>query len=531
MENTSNRKLMLVNSIFTIVLRVLGLVLIFPLALILTNETLILLLVVFLQYIVVFRIILMGIPSGFKELTSRAYEAKDFKAEIKLFVISLIFTLILSIGGFFIIRNSHVIIRYESIIDDLIRINKLLSISIIVSAVLSIFKAFLRPRLGEYYTLGNVIYRGLIILSVIIAIFFSISTKMTSGSLVYIIGIGLLSSSSIVLCYFGYHFYKLITDIKYSYDYENKDTAVKVFQLLIYLFKYSLPYVMMFAALPLYRLFDIYLLQSIITPKMDAIIETARYQFNVYYLLALFSVIVTITASVYIGRVGADFSVNNLSGVDKNINKSLQYVLYFTLPLAAYLMMFSDQVYGIIFSNTSVLTYAAPIVILIPLFIITSRLVNIINKSAYLWYSILFGLLVKVFTTYALSIYLGINGAVIATHIGLLSTIVINLVVLKTVTLFDLNFFVKRLGYLLLITGITFGLLYVIDILFASTLDYSISILNNLLYILITFVITIVLYFVMSLYSGLFRIVGEADITIYDVYDQIEEWEDDELLW
>lgn len=529
MEKTFESKLPIINTIFTILWRVLGTLLVFPLALILTNETLVLLLVVFLQFIVVYRVILLGIPSGFKDLALRAYEAKDFKAEIKLFVISLSFTLLLSIGGFFLLRYSHVIITYNSIVDDLVRINKLLSITLIISAVLSILKAFLRPRLGEYYILGNVIYRGGVLLSVVIAIIMSIS--LDAGTLVYVISIGLLASSSIALIYYGYHFYKSITDIKYAYNYENQDTKVSIIQLFIHLFKNSLPFVLMFSAIPLYRLFDIYLLQSIITPAADALIETARYQFKVYYLIYVFVVAITLVSSVYIKRVATDFSVNNLSGADKNINKAIQFSLYFSLPVTAYLMLFSDQVYGVIFSNDSVLTYAAPFIVLIPLFYITSRLVYVINKSSYLWYSLLFGLIVKGISTYAISIYLGLNGAIIATHIGILSTIVINIVVIKTVTLFDLDYLIKRSIFLIFITGVMTGVLVFVDKLMSATLNYHASLLNNLLYILITFIIAIVLYFVMSLYTGLFKIVGDSELTKFDVYDQIEEWEDDELLW
>jgi O-antigen/teichoic acid export membrane protein len=529
MENTSKFNLSIINKILTIVWRVLGLVLVFPLALILTNETLVLLLVVFLQYIVVYRVVLMGVPSGFKELGNRAFYAQDYKAEMKLFILSTTFTVLLSIGGFFIIRYSHLVINYEFIIDDFIRINKLLSITLIVSGVLSVLKAYLKPRIEEFYILGNVVYRGIVILSVVLAIILSIS--LSAGDLVFVMAVGLLVASVITLIYFAYYFYRTLTDIKYSYNYENQDTKVSVLQLIKYLFKNSLPYVMMLAIIPLYRLFDIYILQSVITPQLDAVIATVRYQFNVYYLIALFAVVLTLFGNVFHKRVAKDFEINNLSGVDKNINKAIQSVLYFGLPLMAYFIVFSDQVYGVIFSQTSVLRFAAPYVVLIPLLLVTSNLVNMINKASYLWYSLLFGILLKAITTYAITIYLGINGAVIATHIGLLASIVMNIMVLKSVTLFDTKYLLKRTGYLLLITVLTTGVLIFVDQLLVNTLDYQLSTLNNLLYILITFAIAVVLYFVMSLYTGLFQIISELGMKWKDLYDQIEEWEDDELLW
>ncbi len=529
MENTSKVNLALINRILTIIWRVLGLVIVFPLALILTNETLLLLLVVFLQFIVIYRVVLLGIPSGFKELSLRAYEANDYKAEMKLFILSTLLTIILSIGGFFIIRYSHLLISLDTILDDFIRINKLLSITLLISALLTLLKAFLKPRIGDFFTLGNVIYRGLVILSVVLAIILSIS--LSAGDLVFVIAIGLLTASSVALVYYGYYFYKTLTDIKYSYNYETEDTKVTLWQLVVYLFKNALPYVMMLAIIPMYRLFDIYILQSVITPEAEAVIETVRYQFNVYYLIALFSVLLTLLGNVFIVRVGRDFEVNNLSGVDKNINRAVQSILYFGLPLMSYFILFSDQVYGIIFTQKSVLQFAAPFVILIPLLLVSSRLVNMINKSSYLWYSLLFGLLLKAVTTYAVTIYLGINGAVIATHIGLLASITMNLIILKSVTLFDMKFLMRRTSYLLLITAVVTGVLIFVNQLLLETLDYQLSTLNNLLYILITFVIAVVLYFVMSLYTGLFQIISDLELSWLDIYTQIEEWEDDELLW
>lgn len=529
MENARRFDLALINKILTVTWRVLGLVLVFPLALILTNETLLLLLIVFLQYMVVYRIVLFGIPSGFKELGIRAYEAKDFKAEIRLFIMSVLLTSLLSIGGFFILRYSHLIISYEPILDDYIRINKILSVAIIIHGLLALLKAYLKPRMEEMFSTGNVIYRGLVIASVIASIVLSIS--LSSGDLVYVIAIGLLVASSISFIFYGYHFYKHLTDIRYEYNYETNDTKVGITQLFIYLFKNSLPYMITLAIIPLYRLFDIYILQTVYSGTTEAIIETVKYQFNVYYLIALFAIVLTLFGNVFCLRVARDFAINNLSGVDKNINKSLQSILYFGLPLMAYFILFSDQIYGLIFTQESVLMYAAPYVVLIPLLLVTSRLLNMINKTGYLWYSLLFGVLLKAVATYAITIYMGISGAVIATHLGLLASVVMNILVLKSVTLFDFNFLLKRSAYLLLITGITVFVLYIVNTLLIGTIDYQVSVLNNILYILITFVITVVLYFVMSLYTGLFQIVSGLEMTWSDMYIEIEEWEDDELLW
>ena len=224
MENTSRFDMALLNKILTVTWRVLGLILVFPLALILTPETLLLLLAVFLQYIVVYRLVLFGIPSGFKELGARAYEANDYKAEMRLFIMSLVLSVMFGIGGFFILRYSHFIISYEPILDYYIRINKILSVAIIVHAVLAILKAYLKPRMEEMFSLGNVIYRGLVIASVILSIVLSIS--LSSGDLVYVIAIGLLVASGVSLLFYGYHLYKHLTDIKYEYNYETNDTRV-----------------------------------------------------------------------------------------------------------------------------------------------------------------------------------------------------------------------------------------------------------------------------------------------------------------
>lgn len=528
MENVKSFDLSVLNRILTTTFRVLGLILVFPLALILTPETLLILLICFLQFIVVYRVVLLGIPSGFKELGNRAFDANDYKAEMRLFVISMLFTVLLSVGGFFIIRFSHNIVAYTPIIDQVIRINKILSIAIIPTAILSILKAYLKPRIEEMNVLGNVIYRGVILLSVLVAIILSFT--LAPGDLVFVIAIGLLSASVIALGYFGYYFYKSFTDIKYAYNYETEDTRVKIGQLLLHLFKNSLPYVIMFSIIPLYRLFDIYILQIIIN-STATIQETVEYTFNVYYLIIFFGTILTLIGSVYVYRVAKDFSINNLSGVDKNVNKATHIILYFGLPLMAYLMLFADQFYGIIFGGTSVLMFAAPYVVLIPLLIVSSKMVNLINRTSYLWYSMLFGLFLKVVTTYAISIYMGTSGAIVATHIGLLSTVIMNYMILKTYTLFDGNYMVKRTGMLLLITVVMTGVLVFVDQLLMNTINYEVSFLNNLLYVLITFVLSVVLYFVMSLYTGLFQIVSEADIHWSELYDEVEEWEDDELLW
>ncbi len=528
MEQTSRFNLDVINNILTITWRVLGILLVFPLALLLTDESLLLLLVMILQYQVVYRIVLLGIPNGFKELTERANDAKDYKAELRLFIVSLVLAALFSVGGFFLLRWVPQFAPFDFMMSDLVRINNWLSVAVVISAVVAVMKAYLKPRIGDFYTLGNVIYSGIIILSIVLGII--LSTKISTNNVVYTISIGVFVASVASLIYYSIFFYKQFTDIRYSVHYESQDTKAKFRHLVMYLFKNSLPYVLLYSALPMYRLFDIYVLQWII-PAETVVSETAVYQFKVFYIILIPVVLLTMLGNAYTSRIGRDFAVNNLSGVEKNINNSIHVVLYFGLPVMAFTMLFSNQIYSILFDSTDILQTTAPFIILLPLLILTSRMLNMVSKTGYLWYSLAFGFIIKLLTSYALSIYIGTHGAVIATHLGLIATIAINVVVLNGVTMFEMGYLFKRIGYIVGITVIMSGVLYFVDQLMVSTIDYTVSLGNNLLYLLITLVIGTVIYFVMSLYTGLMQIVTEADLTWWDLYDQIEEWEDDELLW
>ncbi len=528
MEQTSRFNLDVINSILTITWRILGILLVFPIALLLTDESLLLLLVMMLQYQVIYRIVLLGIPNGFKELTERANDAKDYKAELQLFIVSLVLAILFSVGGFFLLRWIPQFAPYEFMINDLVRINQWLSIAVIIGAVVAVMKAYLKPRIDDYYTLGNVIYSGILIFSVILGII--LSSKISSNNVVYVISIGIFVASVSSLLYYSIFFYKQFTDIRYSVHYETQDSQAKFRHLIMYLFKNSLPYVMLYSALPLYRLFDIYVLQWII-PAETVVYETTVYQFKVFYIIMIPVVLLTILGNTYTSRIGKDFAVNNLSGVEKNINNTVHVVLYFGLPLMAFSMLFADQLYSILFDSTDMLLTTAPFIVLLPLMILSSRMINMINKTGYLWYSLVFGFVIKLLTSYALSIYIGTHGAVIATHLGLIATISINLVVLNGITLFEMGYLIKRAGYIVGMTTMMSGVLFFVNQLMVTTIDYTISLGNNLLYLLITLVIGTVIYFVMSLYTGLIQIITESDLTWWDLYDQIEEWEDDELLW
>jgi O-antigen/teichoic acid export membrane protein len=409
-----------------------------------------------------------------------------------------------------------------------VRINNWLSIAVIISAIVAVIKAYLKPRIDDFYTLGNVIYSGIIILSIVLGIV--LSRNISDNNVVFVISIGVFAASVVSLIYYSIFFYKQFTDIRYSVHYETQDSQAKFWQLIVYLFKNSMPYLLLYSAVPLYRLFDIYVLQWII-PAETVIVETTIYQFKVFYIVMVPVVLLTMLGNTYTQRIGKDFAVNNLSGVEKNINRAIHMVLYFGLPVTAFVMLFSDQIYRILFDSTDLLLTTAPFIVLLPLMILTSRMINMISKTGYLWYSLSFGFLIKLLTTYALSIYIGTHGAIIATHLGLLATIAINIIVLNGITMFEIGYLFKRVIYIVGATALMSGVLYFVDRLLVTTLDYTMTLGSNLLFLLISLLIAVVLYFVMSLYTGLIQIVTESDLTWWDLYDQIEEWEDDELLW
>ena len=149
-----------------------------------------------------------------------------------------------------------------------------------------------------------------------------------------------------------------------------------------------------------------------------------------------------------------------------------------------------------------------------------------INKHAYLFLSIFLGILVKALTNYMFIVFIGVDGAILSTALGLLTTVTLNLVVIQHYTKFEFNYLLKRFLFIIFISVILGIVLVFIDQLLIIAIDYKVSKLMTVLYLFITFVIGLVLYFVMGLYTGLLRIITESEITFKDIMKKLKKNDD-----
>jgi O-antigen/teichoic acid export membrane protein len=335
---------------------------------------------------------------------------------------------------------------------------------------------------------------------------------------------------------FGVLMYFLIStkkDRDFKRKYESVGNPAKVSSLVKELFFVAIPFAIYGINFSLYQFIDsitfnkALIMRGIENPEFIYGI----YAFEVQKIIFIPISLSVVLSSVLIPTISYDYSKNNLSGVDKNIIKAFQILFFFTFPVVIYTMIFNQQIYYLLFGNNEygakILHSYAPLIIIFSVNSVSMSIVQGINKHKYLFFTIFLGVLIKGLTNYIFIMYAGVDGAILSTALGILTTVTLNMAVIQHHTMFEFNYLLKRFLLIILISSILGTILIFLDKLLANTFVYDNSKFNSFIYLFISSIIAVVLYFVLSLYTGLIRVITESRITFEKIISVLKKTNND----
>jgi len=278
------------------------------------------------------------------------------------------------------------------------------------------------------------------------------------------------------------------------------------------IFIYAFPFVLVGIANPLFQAVD----QFTFGKAMAEIGIKAKAANNYFSILNFEShkiVIIPVSLATafsltLVPSITKAFVEGERNSLNHQLNQTFQVLLFLTLPASIGLSLLAEPVYTAFYQHdllgASVLSAYAPVAILFSLYSVTAAILQGINEQRFTVLSLLVGLLIKLSLNVPLIKAMEIKGAVLATALGYIAAIALNIIVIKMYARYPFRFVWRRSLLIVIFAGIMWigtKLSYKFLLLFLSPASKF----NSVIIIVVCALIGAGIYFYLGLRSGLAR--------------------------
>ncbi|KIL43913.1 putative polysaccharide biosynthesis protein [Jeotgalibacillus soli] len=214
---------------------------------------------------------------------------------------------------------------------------------------------------------------------------------------------------------------------------------------------YSIPFVLVGVSNPLFQLIDTVTFNRAMVSIGLAAVSDAQLEilgFTTHKLVIIPVSLATAFAMTLIPVITNTFSKGNWNALNSQLDQTFQILLFLTMPAAIGLSLLAEPAYTVFYGHselgTEVLRTYSPVAILFALYTVTAAMLQGINEQRWSILSLLVGLLVKLSINIPLITAFEVQGAVIATSVGYVTAIVINLLVIRHFAAYKYRVVVKR---------------------------------------------------------------------------------------
>ena len=305
-----------------------------------------------------------------------------------------------------------------------------------------------------------------------------------------------------------WYFFKRKKQLDKLLEQDKGQTDVSLFSMYSEIVVYAIPFIFVGIAIPLYQLID----QLTFAKAMSMIGVTKPdtafgiLNFSTQKLVIIPVSLATAFAMTLVPMVTSSFVKRDMDVVTQQLNKTFEVLLFLTVPAAVGMALLAKPLYTIFYDpsvlGTDVLRVYAPVAILFALFSVTAAILQGINEQRFTVLSLLTGILVKLSLNIPLIRLFETEGAVYATALGYLTSIIINLIVIRFYANYSLRPLAKKIG---LIVGFNAAMAVVVMALYGA-LSFVLSAESDGTALLMTLICAgggAVVYFVLSQKFGL----------------------------
>ncbi|WP_404429012.1 oligosaccharide flippase family protein [Sutcliffiella horikoshii] len=504
----------------TMISRVLGLVYIFPFYALVGKSGGELYTYAYVLYSVVLSIATMGVPLAVSKFVAKYNALEEYAVGRKLFSSGLLLMSITGIVSFLILYImapvfSPMIINESSkhSFDDVTLVIRMVSFALLLVPVMSLIRGFFQGHESMGPTaVSQVVEQIARIIFLLGSVYIIIN--VTEGSLPTAIGyatfgafIGALAGLGILIWYWFSR--KRHLDTLLEQDKGNVEISYKEMYKEILL--YAAPFVFVGLAMPLYQLVDTFTFnKAMLLAGIDS--DTSGDAFAIINTYGQKLVIIPVTLATafalsLLPAVTKSFINNESDVLQRQLSTTFQILMFLTVPACIGLAILGGPAYAAFYSYDELggylLTWYAPTAIPLAIFTVTASVLQGINKQKYTVYGLAIGVALKLILNYPLIFFMEAEGSIVATAIGYMASVVINLWAIQKFTGFSYSIVLRRGMLMTIFNVIMIAAVLVVLQLLEGFIPYSEGRLQAIIVVAVSGLVGAGIYFFLSYRSNL----------------------------
>lgn len=440
-------------------------------------------------YTILISISTVGVPLATSKFISKYNSLGDYYTGMRMFRLGLILMsitgilsfLTLFLGADFIAQNIVTDDSHGNSVADVKMVIRTVSFALLIIPGMSIIRGFFQGNQSMGPTaVSQVVEQVVRIIFVLGSAFIVI--KIYNGAIATAVGfatfaafVGAIASLAVLMTYWLKR--KDYTMTKVDAQIVKEEIPIK--DLILELFSYAGPFILVSVAIPLYQNVDTFTFNKAMASIGQGNISEAAFAAINLYGHKLVIIPVTLATGIsmtVIPVLTQSFTNNDYFNLKKQINQTLQIVFVVVVPAVVGLAVLSYEAYGSIYGledielTSYLLAWYAPVALLFALYSVSAAILQGINQQNFAVVGLLIGFTVKIVLNTLMIQQFGAIGSILTTMLAVLVALTINLVRIKSAIGFSYKETFKRLLLVLIFSFVMlvglFGFKYMMNMMF-----------------------------------------------------------------
>lgn len=503
--------------------RFLGMIYVIPLNALIGAQGIALYSYAYIPYTLLISLSTIGIPPAISKMVAKYNTLGEYRTGLRIFRTSFFLMILTGTIAFLILFFSaeaiaNIIIAsketHGNTVEDVTKVIKMVSFALIIIPAMAASRGFFQGNQTMTPTAVSQVVEQIVRITFVLVAGY-ITIVIYNGSYVTAVSfatfaafIGALGSVVVLLKYWqstkeGYY-----TAIRN----QAKHMQLKTKDMLLELLSYSIPFVLVGIATPLYQFVDLFTFNR----AMEAIglgtvaeLSFAAINFNGNKLIVIPVMIATGMSLTLVPALTESFTKGDIRKSISEINLSIQIVLFLVIPAVFGLIALAPEAYGALFSmqdlqiTSNLLAWYAPVALALALFQVSAAILQGINEQRYAVFSLTVGFLVKLTLNSFLIHTFGAKGSIFATGLAVTAAFLVNIWRIQRILQISFMQTYKRTVFIIIFSTIMYLGVIAIKWLFSFILAFDTSRIAATLMLSIGVMAGAIIYFILTYKSTL----------------------------
>lgn len=451
----------------TFISKFLGLFYVIPFYQIVGSEGTLLYQYSYVPYTIFISIATAGVPLAVSKFISKYNALEEYAVGRKLFKSGILIMLASGIACFLIMfigapafAKIFTDVNDPQLLGDITSVIRAVSFALIIIPFMSLIRGYFQGHQSMGPSAVSQVVEQIVRIAFLLAGAFVVMNIM-NGDLVTAVSVATFAAfigglgSLFVLFWYWYKRKPYLDELL---EQDKGTTDISLIDMYKEIIVYSIPFVLVGIANPLFQFIDL----STFNKAMQSIgysIKESGEALSILNYQTHKLVIIPVTLAIafsmtLVPSITKAFVEEDRSSMTRQLNQTFQVVLFLTLPAAVGLALLSEPIYTLFYEHdilgSEVLRAYAPVAMLFALYSVTAAILQGINEQRFTVLSLLVGILVKLSLNIPLIKWMETEGAILATALGYVAAILINLIVIKTFSGYKFRLVFRR-GLLIII--------------------------------------------------------------------------------